>query len=196
MMYFSLAAGKPPASINKLEAMLVLGVRLKQFYHAIFSHLEQSDRNLVRIYLDEKEEALFYGMDRPTQAHCIRVARTITDLLAKRQITNKALIIKAALLHDIGKPANAIRTLDRVFIVLLQSFFPSLYQKLSMTKEFSGHFIKALHFHANHPELGAQIAKKHELPPQVVALILCHHQPERPEDSPELKILRQADNLH
>lgn len=170
--------------------------RIKQFWNALFSKLNHDDIVLLKAYLNEQEQFLFSGMDRQTQTHCVRVARTTLKMLPKYSFLNKQTVVKAALLHDIGKPPNVIRTFDRVLIVLLNRFAPRLIKKLLESPRSYGHFQKAIISHIRHPELGAQLAESYNLSKEIVTLIKQHHYTESPNEPIELRILREADNLN
>ncbi|AQS59290.1 HDIG domain-containing metalloprotein [Desulforamulus ferrireducens] len=169
--------------------------RVKQFWYAIMSQLGPAEIEFVQKILSPQEQTLFFAMDRPTQTHCYRVAQTCLELIANQKNINQELLIKSALLHDIGKPANCITTLDKVFIVLLNALAPWIFKKILRSSR-RGHFIQACKHHVNHAAQGAALAEKAHLPGPMVALIKNHHHPPRPEDPPELVLLRQADELN
>ncbi|SHK71802.1 HD domain-containing protein [Desulforamulus aeronauticus] len=169
--------------------------RVKQFWHAIMDTLDPKEIEFVQKSLNKQEQSLFYAMDRPTQTHCVRVAKTCLELSASQKNLNTELLVKAALLHDIGKPANCITTLDKVLIVLLTTFAPKMFQNI-LHSDKGGRFIDACKNHSNHPVKGAALAERAHLPAQQVLLIRNHHNPPKPDDSPELVLLRKADELN
>lgn len=179
-----------------LEGNMAAFYRFKQFWNALFSKLSHEDIVLLKAYLNDQEQLLFSGMDRQTQTHCVRVARTTLKMLSKYSSSNEQVVIKAALLHDIGKPPNVIRTFDRVLIVLLNKFAPRLFEKLLECPRNYGHFHKAIISYKRHPELGAKLAETFNLSEEIVTLIKQHHHEESPNEPVELKILREADNLN
>ncbi|WP_048818163.1 HDIG domain-containing metalloprotein [Desulforamulus hydrothermalis] len=172
--------------------------RLKQFWHALFSQVGPEETAFIKKYLDAREQSLFWAMDRPTQTHCIRVARTCLNLLKNCQTleVNQNILLKSALLHDLGKPARLIKTRDRVLIVILSTLAPALYQYILQGKLGQGRFYRAAAAHANHCLAGARRAEQAGLPPAVIYLIANHHRPEQAGDPPELTLLRQADALN
>lgn len=169
--------------------------RAKQFWHAIVSTLGPEEIEFVQKSLTKQEQSLFFAMDRPTQTHCFRVAQTCLELSANHKNLDQVLLLKTALLHDIGKPANCITTLDKVLIVLINAFIPSLFGKIVNSSR-CGRFIKACQTHINHPAKGAELAARAHLPKQLISLIENHHKPPHIEDTPELVILRKADELN
>ncbi|GAB6157542.1 HD domain-containing protein [Desulfotomaculum varum] len=172
--------------------------RFKQFWHALFSQVGPEETAFVKKYLDAREQLLFFAMDRPTQTHCIRVARTCLKLLKSHQTleVNEYILLKSALLHDVGKPAHLIKTRDRVLIVALSTLAPWLHQYVLHGKLGQGRFYRAAVAHANHCLAGARMAEQANLPPAVIFLIANHHRQEQAGDPPELALLRQADALN
>nr|WP_315988679.1 HD domain-containing protein [Desulforamulus aquiferis] len=133
-------------------------------------------------------------MDRPTQTHCVRVAQTCLKLATQHKV-NIELLVKAALLHDIGKPANVIKTFHRIIIVLTSTLVPKLSKHL-INQHSDFQLYKAFHAHYCHPATGANIARMSKLPGEMVYLIENHHHKSRPNDSLELQLLQQADDLN
>lgn len=170
--------------------------RIRQFGHAIFSKMGATEIKYIQSYLTKQEQFLFFAMDRPTQTHCVRVARTCQKLIQKDLMVNKNLLIRSALLHDIGKTANAITTFHRVAIVLLSLLSPKLFERIACQPRTRGRLGKALWAHINHPVKGAQLAEAANLPPELVYLIKNHHQPYTSEEPLELTLLRRADQLN
>lgn len=170
--------------------------RIRQFWYALFSRIGSKEISFVEQYLNKEEQFLFYNMDLPTQTHCIRVAQTCLKLLPKDKKVNLNVLIKAALLHDIGKPANFIRTIDRVLIVLLSTFLPQTYNKILNIKSSDYHIFNAFKAHAKHPTRGAAIARKQKINNEIIYLIESHHRSINHDDTWELKLLKKADEMN
>ncbi|MEG6511436.1 HD domain-containing protein [Desulforamulus ruminis] len=170
--------------------------RIGQFAHALFSKIGPSEKKYIQTHLNDQEQRLFFSLDRPTQTHCVRVARTCQVMMAKEMSVRQHELIRAALLHDIGKPANIIRTRHRVFIVLLTLLAPGLLKRILRQPQGWGKLGQAVLAHVQHPDRGAEMAAKIKLPPDIIDLIRHHHQPYRPGEPMELTILRRADELN
>lgn len=175
--------------------------RIKQFFQAISASLDSTDHTFIQQYLDPTEQYLFYAMDRPTQRHCVNVAQT--SLILIHQLTDQtqvssAILIKSALLHDIGKPAGDLTTIYRIITVFANALSPTIGQALAKPgkKGWLGPLRHAFYIQRQHPQLGAAQAQESRLHPSIVQLIALHHQPPGPDDSPELQFLRQADDLN
>jgi len=137
-------------------------------------------------------------MDIPTQFHSVRVARTALSLKANYSSVDEYTLLKGALLHDIGKPAGHLTTILRSLIVLINRFNPNL--ALNLARPGRGNWWDNLrhgfYIQFQHPALGAEIASKAGVAPQVIYLIENHHRPAGVDDTIELNILREADNLN
>lgn len=175
--------------------------RIKQFFQAITANLDTTDHSFVNQYLNSAEQSLFYAMDLPTQRHCINVAQTSLRLLhskADYQVKSSPLLIKSALLHDSGKPARAVTTTYRIITVVANALSPKIGQYIAKPgiPGFFGPLRYAFYIQREHPQLGANLAEQFQLDPFIVKLIAKHHQPAQLEDTVELQILRQADDLN
>lgn len=190
--------------------------RTRQFVRALTAKMEPADHALVSRCLNKTEQNLFYQMDVAIQQHCVSVARTLEELLAGRAgVDNSAwqaavqwsachagvdrtLLFKAALLHDIGKLNGRFTVMDRVWYVLVRKVSRRLARRIA--KKGYGSWLarlrNAFYIHIHHGELGAALAVQKSYPERLVLLIRRHHDPERPDDSVELILLRQADELN
>lgn len=165
--------------------------RTWQFFQALSAHLGEEDLRVLRENLTLEELAAFTRMPQADQRHSLDVYYT----LVRRGKTHPDLL-KAALLHDIGKGEGEIRLWHRVSIVLVRAFFPRALKWLAVPDGWRRPF----YIHYYHPILGAEIAQRLGCSPLTVELIL-RHQPalELPpwDPSPEvqelLRSLREVD---
>ncbi len=65
-------------------------------------------------------------MSLPDQRHALNVAYTVLKLTHDKQPAVKRLLVKSALLHDIGKIQGDISVADKVITVLADMFFPEI----------------------------------------------------------------------
>ena len=162
--------------------------RVRQFYRALTAEISFEDEKYLMTHLNQKEIDLFYKMGLIDQFHSLQVAYTIERLIIEdKQGINKEFLIRCALLHDIGKINVKTSVWDKVFAVLVTTFLPRLADKL----ELNGN--RAIYIYRNHAELGGQKLQKMGLF-QEAKIIARHHSPPRDDDSPELKLLRLADD--
>lgn len=177
-------------------------IRIKQFFSAISAKLTKTDLDFINKYLNQEEKRLFFLLDLPTQKHSLNVTKTSFILAKEYTNLDLNLLLKASLLHDIGKPSGEIKTWHRVIIVLINRFYPSLAKILalkdsrSIIKTLFPGLGKAFYLQKNHPFLGGQIAKQNQLAPKIVKLIEEHHLPLTNNSCIELRLLQKADNLH
>jgi len=172
--------------------------RSRQFFQALFAKMEPKDHAVVEQYLDETEKELFYRMAPAVQKHCVNVAETVSGMDGGRPDLNRRLLIKAALLHDLGKSGGDFTLLDRVWYVLVKKISPRLALKLA--KPGKGRFLarlrNAFYIHLNHAEMGASLLRNSGLKGELVYLVRNHHNDGLASGSPELELLIQADELN
>lgn len=156
----------------------------------------ENELTFVKKNLNDQEQLLFFAMDLPTQTHCFRVAQTCLKLSINKSAVNTNLLIKAALLHDIGKPANVIRTSDRIIIVLVSTLMLRVKFYILKMKHSKLQLFRAFQAHYKHPLVGGILAQTAQLPQELIYLIENHHKEITAIDSLELQLLRKADQLN
>jgi putative nucleotidyltransferase with HDIG domain len=130
----------------------------------------------------------------PDQNHSLRVLRTLETAGETEQD-----LLKAALLHDIGKTLHPLHRWERIFAVLFGWLFPKTAKTWGL-KEPRGIHRPLVIIH-QHPEWGAELAEKAGSNQRVVWLIR-HHQAEDltglfDQGGVELLMkLQKADNLN
>lgn len=173
---------------------MILGI-LKRITDSWASTLTTADLQLVDSYLDDPGKFLFFQMDLIDQMHAVSVARTV---MVESQATdeNYQLLIKAALLHDIGKIQGDFNLSSRIFIGLVRRVFPIIRSKLAkpQPKTFWDRIRYSFYVDLAHPARGAQMAKALGIESFVVELIRRHHDPPQANQSLHLTRLQNADN--
>jgi putative nucleotidyltransferase with HDIG domain len=170
------------------------GYRVWQFWQSFNPSPSQEDWDRIKLYLTPEEIRLFSAMPIPDQNHSLRVLESILD----KGPANEDLV-KAALLHDIGKGLHPLRRWERVFAVLIGGFFPDL--ALSWGKGESQGLKRSLVVIEQHPVWGAALAEDAGSSEMVVWLIKNHENSLDPGSISEinlglLEILQAADNLN
>lgn len=161
--------------------------RVYQFYRAVTSRMEEEDRAFVDGYLSSEEQILFYAMHRVDQCHALGVARTAKDLAAQSERpVDVRLLLRASLLHDVGRRQGDLDLFGKVAAVLLTSLFP----RRSRAWAAGGCHILSVYY--LHPWIGARLLLHIGLRREA-ALVRRHHAPLAPGDSRELQLLRAAD---
>lgn len=182
--------------------------RTRQFLRALGAKITPSDLVIVQQYLNPSEQSLFLNTDPAIQKHCVNTALTILNMPVERTGSNRSVLIKATLLHDIGKTRGSINLWDRVFYVLVKKVSGPWVHKLASPAPGPGpgsthghgsplaRFRNAFYVHLHHPELGAELAEKAGLDENIVYLLRYHHNIAKAASSQELAVLMKADELN
>ncbi len=171
-----------------------LGI-IKRITDSWASTLATADLQLVDSYLDDPGKFLFFQMDLIDQMHAVSVARTV---MTEAQPTdeNYELLVKAALLHDIGKIQGDFNLATRIFVGVIRRAFPLIRDKLAkpQPQTFWDRIRYSCYVDLVHPGRGAQMAKVLGIESFVVELIRRHHDPTQANQSLYLTCLQNADN--
>jgi len=130
-------------------------------------------------WLSRAELSLFEGQPRGDRRHAERVAER---LLARGH--SDRLLLRAALLHDVGKAGRGIGLADRVLWVVAGRAAPRLRAALARR----GGAFGAL---ADHAAVGASRLRAAGVDPRVVALVAAHP---LPGDEHRARLLAEADD--
>lgn len=172
--------------------------RVEQFLRAISAKLRDEDYAFIGRYLSPSERELFFAMHVADQYHALRVAHTAEKLASQEgKPVDMDILIRGALLHDIGRKKGDLNIFGKVFAVLMTSFFPSASRKMALEdgKGPIGKLRYMLFVYYYHPKIGADILRKHGLHREA-ELAERHHMPESAEDTWALRLLRRADELN
>lgn len=156
--------------------------RIKQFFSGVTAKIDSNDRAFVEAYLNETEINLFYSLPIYEQAHSIRVAREVLRESLENQMYD-ILLVKAALLHDIGKLGSGLNLITKSILVLLEKAFPNLLRR------FSG--INMINAYYHHAEIAVTILNDED--DYIRYLIKNHHNYSIKNDK-KLLILQRADS--
>ena len=168
--------------------------RIHQFYTAVRAGVYPEDQVFLKKYLSEQEQVLFAEMGLPEQRHCLDVAYTAIQLAAKETEIDKGLLLRCALLHDIGKTKGDIPVHYKVLTVLADHFFPGKARTLAR-QSIAGDrrdFRHALYIYYYHGELGCKKLLAMHLP-EHAEIVGKHHKAPTDKDPLELLLLRRAD---
>jgi hypothetical protein len=147
--------------------------RVRQFVNAIGAYIRPmtaGERAEARAWLPEGAWPLFDAMPRNDQRHSLNVLHT----LAGAGHDDPALM-QAALLHDAAKSAGGVTLFHRVAAVLLKVVRPDWTARMAQSEAPAcGSLRYPFWAHANHPQLGAQMAAAAGCDPLAVTLIRRH----------------------
>lgn len=151
---------------------------------------------LIETYLDEPGKFLFFQMSKIDQSHALEVAKSILLETASLPGLNLKSMVKAALLHDIGKVEGDFGFWGRILVGLVRRTNPTLRGKLAIThpNNFWEKIRYSFYVDLIHPARGAHMAKIFGIEPAVVEMIRRHHDPPRDGQSSELTWLQLADS--
>jgi len=166
--------------------------RIWQFWQSFEPSLNQQDWDRIRLYLSPVEIVLFTKLPVSDQNHSFRVFKSILETGEGNED-----LIKAALLHDIGKGLHPLRRWERVFAVLVDGFLPKLAKNWGKGEPVG--IKRPLVIIYQHQDWGAELASGAGCSEDLIWLIQNHEndQPD-PSTSPRklelLKKLQIADN--
>lgn len=156
--------------------------RIRQFFSGAFKRLTKSDVLFINTYLNEEEKKLFFALPRYEMVHSIGVAREVLDKCLVMDAYD-IMLIKAALLHDIGKIKGGLNLITKSIMVILDKVCPKILKKMI--------YIKAVNTYYNHPKIAVELLKNEN--EYVKYLIENHHNYDIKNDE-KLKILQVADS--
>ena len=154
--------------------------RSRQFWQAI-SSTRSSEQDLEQVHriLTDPEAELFLRMQASEQAHSLRLLNQLTD-----QGEENPDLLKAALLHDVGKIRAPLRTWERVMIVIVKGICKDCVSRWgngeTNSLENSRGWRRAFIIAEQHPAWGADLAAKCGTSPLAISLI-ARHQDQLPQ---------------
>ncbi|GAA0123416.1 HD domain-containing protein [Clostridium faecium] len=143
--------------------------RVKQFFKAITAKITDEDIEFFNRYLKPFEIELFNKLKVYDKKHCINVAKDIFEETKRISLNDydTNTLIKAGLLHDIGKVYRSLNPIEKSIVVIL-NFITN-----GRLKKFNN--IKAINVYYNHGEIGYNILKKYDYDHNFLNLIRYHH---------------------
>lgn len=171
-----------------------ISYRVWQFWQSLKRSPGDNDWTAVLDILSEEELDLIKQLPAADQNHSLRVFRSL-----QTQGEDDSELLKAALLHDLGKLRYPLRCWERVFAVLVTGLFPR------RGKDWGERVPVGLRrplvvFH-QHPRWGAELARKAGSSSRTVWFIK-NHELDLPQESASesdltlLKKLQTADNIN
>ena len=142
--------------------------------------LARPDDALAARWLPAAELTLYRRMDRRDRDHACRVARGLLAVEPRAP----ALLVRAALLHDVGKADRPYRPWERIAVHVYRP-------RRGADPGSGGAGLAALwRHHQAHPARGAAMILAAGGDPEVAALVRAHHDTDGPH---ELELLRRVD---
>ncbi len=172
--------------------------RIKQVFAALTASITQQDREFVDLYLDSDAQKLFWAMNVPDQRHVLNVAYTALHLAQDIKNINSRLLVKCALLHDVGKVKGDVSTLDKMITVMGEYLFPNWVKKWGRQGRGGkvSNLRHAFYIYFNHAEISAAMLREIGESHEVAEIVAKHHKTPAENDPLELILLRRSDSLH
>lgn len=174
--------------------------RIRQFVRAMTARIRPEDRAFIDRSIPRSARPLFYAMHPADQCHVLYVAWTALDLFedslaaGKVREEDRALLLRCALLHDVGRVQGDLNVWGKVFCVLMGKIACTQARQLAKCNGNTA-FAKlrhALYVYFHHADIGAAKLCAIGLHEEA-AIIAKHHQAPDADDSPILCLLREAD---
>ena len=146
--------------------------RMKQFYINLTDRMNTEDYEYVKSILKDNEYELFNKLLKSEQKHSVRVAREIQDSIDYIVVDdfdivrNRDLLIKASLLHDIGKIKAKVNIIDKSVIVILNKITKGRLRLLNHKK---------IDCYYNHSKYSYELLKEIESNKVLLDIVENHH---------------------
>jgi len=144
--------------------------RVRQFAQAVTARNRPVDRALLSKYLSSAEVELFLRQSAALQQHGLRVLRVLEPRWG-----DDSVLMKAALLHDVGKTGGRIRLWHRIANVLLDAVSHRLRERVAAGE--AGSWRYPFYVQIMHPALGAEMIRQLGSSSSLVKLVADHHTP-------------------
>lgn len=169
---------------------------LKRLLGMFKEGLSDEERILLDNYLDDSGKFLFSQMGRVERYHALAVAKTVLEEAGYQRGIDLKTLVKAALLHDVGKVEGDLNFCSRLAAGLIRRIKPGWREKYAQAKRDERWPAIRYGFYVDliHPVRGSYMAQSLGIEPCVVELIRRHHDPPVLDQIPELTWLQAADN--
>ncbi|WP_350344201.1 HD domain-containing protein [Proteinivorax tanatarense] len=159
--------------------------RVKQFFKSITAKTTEDEEMWVKKVLNGQQQKLFFSLPIYEQRHSIDVAKSIMKKAGQLNKDEYNLLIKAALLHDIGKVNTGLNPITKSIAVIYDCF--NSRKKIPSKPK----FLQAYYLH---PDLGVEFLQRDgDANKTLLFLISNHHQPIDKVSNELLKLLIECD---
>lgn len=147
--------------------------RVKQFYINATDSMISKDYEYVKIHLNNEEYDLFKKILKSEQKHSVRIAKEIEYTIENNLvddvdiIQSKNLLIKTALLHDVGKSKQKVNIIEKSIIVILNKLTKGNLKNLKKSKKVQCYY--------NHSEYSYILLKDIIKDDLILSIIRNHH---------------------
>ena len=147
--------------------------RVKQFYVNVTDKMTEKDYDYANEILNKKELELFMKLSKSEQKHSIRIAKDIEFIIDNNEtddeeiLKNRNLLMKSALLHDIGKITKRLNVIDKSIIVILNKLTKGKLKSIKKSKKIQCYY--------NHISYGYEILKDIIDDTVILDIVKNHH---------------------
>lgn len=147
--------------------------RVKQFYVNVTDKMTEKDYDYAKEILNSKELELFMKLSKSEQKHSIRIAKGIEFIIDNNEtddediLKNRNLLVKSALLHDIGKITKRLNVIDKSIIVILNKLTKGKLKNIEKSKKIQCYY--------NHSSYGHEILKDMIEDEIILDIVKNHH---------------------
>lgn len=163
--------------------------RVKQFYINATDSMISKDYEYVKIHLNNEEYDLFKKILKSEQKHSVRIAKEIEYTIENNLvddidiIQSKNLLIKTALLHDVGKSKQKVNIIEKSIIVILNKLTKGNLKNFKKSKKIQCYY--------NHSEYSYILLKDIIKDDLILSIIRNHH---RNTDNKFTNFFKQIDD--
>lgn len=159
--------------------------RIRQFVQAVRAKIDEEEIELIKCYLSEDEQELFFKLLVHEQKHCVLVAKGLKEACDNQKKQSE--LIRLGLLHDIGKIKYPLSPIEKGIIVILDRLTKGKISKFKDVK-----MVKCYYEHASASyEMLNQIGIYEE---RFLNIIRDHHNPHIEGDE-NLRLLKKYDDM-
>ena len=154
------------------------GYRVRQFGNALSTRdrsLTEAERTEIRAWLPVTAWPMFDAMPHNDQHHSLNVLRSL-----RVAGHDEPALMQAALLHDVAKSIGGVTLFHRVAVVVVKIVRPDwLVRLVEAPPPGRDDWRYPFWAHANHPQLGAEMAAAAACDPLAMTLIRRHQESQR-----------------
>lgn len=147
--------------------------RVKQFYINVTDVMKKDDYEYVKSILNKEEYDLFTKLLKSEQKHSVRNAKDIEYAIdnnlvnSDEIINNRDILVKAALVHDIGKIRKRLNVFDKSIIVILNKLTKGKLRNVERSKKVQCYY--------NHSQYSYEILKEMNEDQLLLDIVKNHH---------------------
>lgn len=147
--------------------------RVKQFYINVTDIMKKEDYEYVKSILNKEEYDYFIKLLKSEQKHSVRNAKDIEYAIDNNLVKNpeivkhRDILVKTALVHDIGKIRKRLNVFDKSIIVILNKLTKGKLRNVEKSKKVQCYY--------NHSQYSYEILKEMNEDKLLLEIVKNHH---------------------